>query len=63
MKVEIKKSSKEWQETYPNIVVLDPDGWDRKNFENSWSELITVEEYKKRLMFSTCTYNTNFKSE
>lgn len=29
--------------------VLDPDGWDRKNYDYSWNEeLITLEEYKNR---------------
>lgn len=36
-------------------MVLDPDGWDRKNFDYSWNEeLITLGEYKERLSKSTC---------
>ncbi len=35
-------------------VILDPDGWDRKNFEKSWSkERITEQEYRSRLARST----------
>ena len=34
----MNKTSKEWQELYPEIKVLDPDGWDRENFKYSWFE-------------------------
>lgn len=35
-------------------LVLDPDGWDRKNYEFSWNmELITHEEYLNRVYRST----------
>jgi hypothetical protein len=33
--------------------VIDPDGWDRKRFPESWDELITWEEFIKRVTFST----------
>jgi len=47
------KTSEEW-ERESNFKVLDPDGWDRKNFEFSWNEeLITEEEFEKRLSTST----------
>jgi len=37
--------------------LLDPDGWDRKNFQFSfYEELITKEEFSKRLMVSTCMF-------
>lgn len=49
------KTSNEWQSIYPDIKVLDPDGWDRKNWEYSWfEEMISLEEYEKRRMWSTC---------
>jgi len=49
------KTSKEWQEQFPNIIVYDPDGWDRGNWSFSWfEELITKNEYDKRVMYSTC---------
>lgn len=49
------KTSDEWQTLYPEIRVLDADGWDRKNYQFSWfEELISYEEYNKRRMFSTC---------
>ena len=53
MKTEIKKTSAEWiKET--NYKILDPDGWDRTNFEYSfYKEEITFEEFQKRLFMST----------
>jgi hypothetical protein len=57
MTTEIKKTSKEWYELlYPNreIVIMDPDGWDRSNWDYSWEEeMITENEFKMRLMRST----------
>lgn len=42
--------------------VLDPDGWDRKNYDYSWNEeLITLEEYKNRCNRSTCLHHCNFQ--
>lgn len=44
------KTSEEWKEELcPNIIILDPDGWDRKNFYQSWNEPITKEEFERRL--------------
>ena len=57
------KTSAEWAE-HQNIIVLDPDGWDRKNFKYSFGEeLITLEEFNKRLMHSTIMINKSFKKE
>jgi len=51
------KTSKEWFNLLSkpeNIVIFDPDGWDRKNFDYSFNEeLITKAEYFKRLARST----------
>ena len=39
---------------YP-MQILDPDGWDRNNFQYSWyEELITFEEFDRRASASTC---------
>jgi hypothetical protein len=47
-------TSKEWQEKYTETKVLDPDGWDRNNFQYSWyEEKITHGEYLNRLRSST----------
>lgn len=48
------KTSEEWQKQYSQVTVLDPDGWDRKNFQYSWfEEKITYGEYNLRLSRST----------
>ena len=47
------KSSKEWQELFPSTLVMDPDGWNRLNFEESWNEPITLYEYERRVSLST----------
>lgn len=36
------------------ITICDPDGWDRKNYDISWYEPITREEFIRRAMMSTC---------
>lgn len=42
--------------------ILDPDGWDRANFEESWNEKITEAEFHSRLLMSTICYSlTLFK--
>lgn len=60
-----KQSSFKWAEQYkislgmwnsvenPNLRVLDPDGWDRKNLEKSFSEKITMQEFGNRVCMST----------
>ncbi len=48
------RTSEEWQKLKPNIQILDPDGWDRQNFEYSWhEERISEAEYDRRVMMST----------
>ena len=55
---EIKKTSADWQEIIPEPLVLDPDGWDRQNFQHSWyEEQITRKEYFNRLSSSTVTHS------
>lgn len=54
-----KKSSAAWQEMYSKLTILDPDGWDRQNYEQSWNELITLEEYKRRVNLSTCMFHSS----
>ena len=54
MKNIILKSSDSWQKEFPNVKILDPDGWDRKNFQYSWfEELISYDEYIRRTVRST----------
>lgn len=50
-----EKTSKEWYSRIASgIKILDPDGWDRSNYEYSFNkEKITKEEFKRRLYGST----------
>ena len=49
-----KMTSREWQEIYPDVRIVNPDGWDRSNFEYSWNkELISLEEYENRVRESS----------
>jgi hypothetical protein len=48
------RSSADWAREYPHIFIMDPDGWDRKNFEASRGELITREVFVSRMARSTC---------
>lgn len=57
--MKIKKTSKEWLEC-TDYIIIDPDGWDRNNFDYSFNkEKITLAEYNKRLMISTVTKKQN----
>ena len=49
----MEKVSSEWVKEY-NCQILDPDGWDRTNYDYSFNEeKITRKEFEKRLIFST----------
>ena len=48
------KTSEDWSKIFNNVIVLDPDGWERNNFQFSWfEELITERVYTNRLLPST----------
>lgn len=51
----LKLSSAEWlsRPEYEGVMILDPDGWDRSNFEESWEEKISKKEFDERLAEST----------
>lgn len=53
---ERKLSADEWlaEPEYEGLIVLDPDGWNRMDFEKSWAEKITQNEFNSRVMRSTC---------
>lgn len=57
-KKENLKTSEEWQKKFRDkIMVLDPDGWDRQNFDYSWKkEKISLAEFKKRCRDSTLRF-------
>ena len=51
------KTSAQWQNLC-RIDVLDPDGWDRSNYQFSWyEELISRQEFERRLVSSTVQFN------
>lgn len=55
LRTKLLLTSHQWQQNHLDIIVLDPDGWDRKNYQYSWcEELITEEEYLNRRLHSTC---------
>lgn len=59
----MKKTSEEWQKEC-NVIILDPDGWDRKNYDYSWKEeLITKSEFEKRMCISTCQWTNPILDE
>ena len=57
-KKEMLKTSEQWQKKFKkDILVLDPDGWNRTRFEHSWKEeKISLAEFKKRCMTSTLKF-------
>lgn len=50
-----KKPSQDWlrEPQYLRVTIIDPDGWDRRNFSDSWNEEITETEFRARLMMSS----------
>lgn len=56
---EVRKPSYQWYPTWQLekcARILDPDGWDRDNWEQSWNvERITYEEFCDRAMHCTLT--------
>jgi hypothetical protein len=52
------KTSEQWQKELDSVIVLDPDGWNRdERFDYEWNkELITKEEYKFKVIRSTCKF-------
>jgi len=52
MKNKILLPSAEWA-ILSATTVLDPDGWNRKDFQASWNEPITFEEFRIRAIGST----------
>ena len=56
-KVGVLKTSEEWLSIYKDMgggrVIVDPDGWDREDFDASWAEKITWQEFMLRFARST----------
>lgn len=49
---EIRRTPEEWAKRI-GVTILDPDGWDRSNFEESWSTPLTESEFRLRASLST----------
>ena len=56
-----KKTSKQWLDLDTNgLIISDPGGWDRSNYQYSFfEELITKEEFVRRLLNSTILISNN----
>lgn len=57
MATPLTMTSDQWlqQPQYARYTILDPDGWDRRNYQFSfYQELITEDEFGMRLANSTC---------
>lgn len=48
-----KRTPTEWCER-TGIVIMDPDGWDRKNFEVDYAISLTRDEFLGKAFLSTC---------
>ncbi|MDO8415916.1 MAG: hypothetical protein Q7S87_06850 [Agitococcus sp.] len=60
--IDVLKNSEQWQ-AEKGVLVTDPDGWDRANFDASWAELICQSEFERRLGKSTALrFPTKFPS-
>ena len=47
-----QRTSAEWSQLKA-VAVTDPDGWNRKDFDNAWNESITEKEFDRRAALST----------
>jgi len=59
------KTSEEWHKEVKDFCrIMDPDGWDRSNYQHSWhEEKISKQEFCKRVGFSTCQCDFNKLTE
>jgi hypothetical protein len=57
--VELHNSS-EWAKIL-DVTIMDADGWDRRNFDESWAEKITREEFESRAGRSTSASNADLR--
>lgn len=59
----LTKTSKDWQDLLMKdleLQILDPDGWDRSNYDYSFNEeKISANEFRKRICRSTCMMPVN----
>lgn len=42
---------------FANVTIMDPDGWDRSNYEADWARPLTLEEMRYKTERSTCMFH------
>lgn len=57
---DVQFDSGTWTKIF-DVTVMDSDGWDRQNFDASWSEKITRAEFERRLATSTHASNAELR--
>lgn len=50
-----RRTPSEW-ETALGVIVLDPDGWDRRNFADDWVKPLTEAEFRAKASVSTTNW-------
>jgi len=61
--IKLMQTSEEWSKTgiLKGSTILDPDGWDRSNWNHSWSkELISKKEFRRRCSESTMMFTPEY---
>lgn len=58
---ETLRRSGEWVLIH-DVYIADPDGWDRTDFQRSWNEHITQDEFLRRLRGSTHAKNSDLRA-
>lgn len=54
----LKKTPADWlkEPQYKGLIIMDPDGWDRRNYAVDWAIPLTESEFAKKAMNSTCKW-------
>jgi hypothetical protein len=54
-----KRKPEDWlkEPKYAGVTILDPDGWDRQNWEESWNTEIDEHDFSRRLFLCTVQYH------
>lgn len=59
--MEERKTPDEWLQTpeFSGLIVIDPDGWDRRRFKEDWARPLNRVEFVGRLSISTLVATKN----
>lgn len=52
-----KKELPQMWERLLDILVMDPDGWDRRNFDIDWNKKLSLKDFLIKASESTCQYS------